>query len=447
MAIPWIDLDEITVNAHCFRRALGVTNPEKELEYRARGGLESYVANFEKIDANFEKVIVDKGFLPQGDMEFLGVIMGGSPDIGYLRTIEKLPRESYFTSLDSTTDLVEYLRLLRAYPLFGIDLMPYVRNYSMTYPVRTSSPQKGYAQYVPKYAIAEAVNPGYNAATNVAYKERIRRFAEIVTFEYLDMTFTLLSATKIDDLPTLLKIYDYLLNIREDIVAKIVSPLRTKSILKDIIHIGYKDEVLSVFQAADYGSPHYAWAREPAADEEARDLYIPQNIPDGGGIWYNPQEVLIAQVNEAVSIIENNINKLEAKIVVLRAEAPLITGSRKAGVITVVSEPDPYSNPFLVYDPVLSRFRGVAVFQNIATNKLQEFKNVPPIEDASLPVSAFEQAMALRREHERSIEWEGYGAYSQADLKAMGVTDTSKTNLLPLVLIGGLAAYAVSQAL
>ena len=127
ISLPWFDTAEISIDAY------GIT--QVTLPFNPIDPGRSQITR-----AEYENKIVNLGYLPKNELECAYFETGSQTrsgnyraGFGYIRGIDYFPSESYWSTLDNTSDPLEYIRTLRMFCLFGINLSPRIENIEIVF--------------------------------------------------------------------------------------------------------------------------------------------------------------------------------------------------------------------------------------------------------------------------------------------------------------------------
>lgn len=252
------------------------------------------------------------------------------------------------------------------------------------------------------------------------YAEMIRRFYEVVYFYHMQTTQTILDYSKQEDLSALETAHSFILNRRAlSLSAVINTPIEVR--LRMDGNERYK----------------YFWATIPDNFVDGPEIHFPEE-----GLVLNCKQALLKMQEYALSLVEMNLNKLEARIAELRDPQGL-----QHRDIEVVHNPT--ENMFLVYNAEESRKAGQPMYTNVATNLTnvgQQGLEYAVHVDKSPRISHYEQSSDIRAGALRQYETAEGIAYSMQDFKNLGIAP-KKGTITPWLIGGGVVALGLAQVL
>lgn len=184
-------------------------------------------------------------------------------------------------------------------------------------------------------------------------KRYAERIIEILSYTYMQTTFTVLDLAKIEDYPTLDKVYSALIN----------------NIIPEALHRAQGSVQVTV-------TDPYLGARRIKSEMTAET-----------------RDIVIAQINKAREILDLNMSKIAGRLSQLRDSSATPTRLDWHG--------DPLSNPFLVYDAQKSVSE--AVFTDIAVNKTTTSGTATSVTNDFIDKKHLDNAAALQEEYKREL--------------------------------------------
>lgn len=223
---------------------------------------------------------------------------------------------------------------------------------------------------------------------------------EVITWDVLQMSFTMLRMAQIEDLPDL---YGAYMNAGK-YIDKLKADMRSAEVV-NVLPLQYK-----------------------AAPGEGFRVELS----------LTPQEISMLEngIKQVYALYNENRKKMAARIIELQ--------NVDAKIVPTTFSTDPHQNPYLVYDAERSAEENRPIFTNIARNNSATW--APP-EVAGRPENLQDWAKVeeYTAQHERTYASE-YGPLSDADIEKYGL-EKKGFNWVPWLIAGGAATYAATQML